>query len=100
LPDNNEEPSIDTSNDLPAETSVIVNPSSLTDAPLVIHTEENLGIFDVGPISALEAENSTAPAVDLSFLDLSSPAPQEPEETEPEPEPVQSGTDQLLDFLS
>ncbi|CBY34004.1 unnamed protein product [Oikopleura dioica] len=91
--DNNEEPSIDTSNDLPAFPA-----SSLTDTPLVIHTEENLGIFDVGPISASEAENSTAPAVDLSFLDLSSPAPQEPEETEPEP--VQSGTDQLLDFLS
>ncbi|CBY21734.1 unnamed protein product [Oikopleura dioica] len=96
--ENNEEPSIDTSNDLPAETSVIDNPSSLTDPPPVIHAEENLGIFDVGPISASEAENSTAPAVDLSFLDLSSPAHQEPEGTEPEP--VQSGTDQLLDFLS
>ena len=100
LPDNNEEPSIDISNDLLAETSVIDNPenypTSLTDTPPVIHTEENVGILDVGPISASEAENSTAPAVDLSFLDLSSPAPQEPEGTEP----VQSGTDQLLDFLS
>ena len=94
---------IDNSNEL----SVIVNSENFLTMPVndtlpdgnsVTKVENNLEIFDVGPIST-ETENSTVTApTDLSFLDFSFPAPQEPEKLEPEP--VESGTDQLLDFLS
>ena len=91
---------MDTSN----ETSLIDNSENLHKTPdnstlPVTQDVDNLEIFGVGPTSAPDTTNSAA-LVDFSFLDLSSSAPQEPEETAPEPEPVQSGTDQLLDFLS
>ena len=103
LPETTGDQQIDKSNESP----VIVNSENFPTMPVptndtipdsnsVTQVEENLEIFDVGAIST-ETENSAAPT-DLSFLDFSSPAPQEPET--PEPEPVQSGTDQLLDFLS
>ena len=103
LPETTEDQVIDKSNESP----VIVNSENFPTMPVptndtipdsnnVTQVEQNLEIFDVGAIST-ETENSTAPT-DLSFLDFSSPAPQEPEKLESEP--VQSGTDQLLDFLS
>ena len=103
MPESTEVDVIDNSNEFP----VIVNSENFPTMPVndtlpdgnsVTQVEDNLEIFDVGPIST-ETENSTVTApTDLSFLDFSSSAPQEPEKLEPEP--VESGTDQLLDFLS